>query len=82
MPDEKRREQKEKPPNIEEIRRMLEDYASDLRPIIERLRKKLNGRSSQPQSLNGLSGGAEAVSVLVRECRDQTARNRNEAILQ
>lgn len=82
MPDEKRREQKEKPPNIEEIRRMLEDYASDLRAIIERLRKKLNGRSSQPQSLNGLSGGAEAVSVLVRECRDQTARNFNEAILQ
>jgi hypothetical protein len=43
MADEKRRQQSKeaKPPNVEEIRRMLKDYANDLRAIIERLRKKL-----------------------------------------
>jgi hypothetical protein len=44
MADEQRRQQSKevKPPNVEEIRRMLEDYANDLRAIIDRLRKKLN----------------------------------------
>jgi hypothetical protein len=41
MADEQRRQQSKeaKPPNIEEIRRMLEDYANDLREIIKKLRK-------------------------------------------
>jgi hypothetical protein len=44
MAEEKRREQSKeaKPPNVEEIRRMLEDYANDLRAIIDKLRKKIN----------------------------------------
>jgi hypothetical protein len=44
MSEEKRRQQSKeaKPLNVEEIRRMLEDYANDLWAIIERLRKKLS----------------------------------------
>jgi hypothetical protein len=45
MPEEKP-DRNTRPSRIDEIRQMLEDYANDLRAIIERLRKKLNGRSS------------------------------------
>jgi hypothetical protein len=41
MPEEKPHRDK-RPSRVDELRRMLEDYANDLRAIIERLRKKLN----------------------------------------
>jgi hypothetical protein len=37
-----RREEEGKPPHSEEFRQMLENYARDLRAILEKLRRKLN----------------------------------------
>jgi hypothetical protein len=44
MPDEKPSHHKEepKPPRLAEMRQNLEDYADDLREIIEKLRRKLD----------------------------------------
>jgi hypothetical protein len=40
--DEKQRKEEPPPPRLAEIRQMLEDYASDLRAIIRKLRRKFN----------------------------------------